>query len=104
MPRHRFLDPAARGRRATTLVCDGRSYRHDEIETGVRIGAALQQRGVSCGDRVAIFMDRSAGTVAALSAAFLQARPVVVEVLSERSVQGRDFYGAAAARRAQGRM
>ncbi len=100
---HHFLDAAGSGRPAKTArACDGRSYRHDEIEAAIRVSTAPPQRSVSCGDRVTIFMDRGAETVVALSAAYLRACPVVVERLSERCVPGRGLQGTAVAWRAQG--
>jgi long-chain acyl-CoA synthetase len=68
---HRFLEQTAeRLPEKAALVCDGASYRYREInEAAARIAAALSQRGVRRGDRVAIFMDNSAEAVIAIYAA-----------------------------------
>jgi long-chain acyl-CoA synthetase len=68
---HHFLEHTAlRAPGKVALVCDGAAYTYREIDDAAeRIGAALRQRGVGRGDRVAVFMDNSAQTVVALYAA-----------------------------------
>lgn len=65
-----FLDTCARVPERTALIDAGERYTYAELARAVeRLGVALQERGVSKGDRVAIFLENSAAAVIAVYAA-----------------------------------
>ena len=68
---HQFLEQTARRSPDTTaLVSQKTSYSYRQIdEAAARLGAAMQERGVRRGDRVAVFLDNGLETIVSVYAA-----------------------------------